>query len=134
MQVKARLKMLKQQKVPNPRVPRPRKSHGPRLRSRKSLTTLSSSRRSNTRECLRRSQRSSASLEPFFVRSSRLVAPLLELSSKTSTRRASSSQLVPNTPSSICTWDAKLRLLPKEPQPRLRSRLVRRRSEHSCLP
>merc|ERR1711971_296965 len=86
-QVSLRPRMHKRQRKEVPEL-RLRRSHGPRLRSRKSLTTPSSLKRGNMRRCSRRSQRFFASPEPCFVRSSRLEDLSLELSSETCLRKA----------------------------------------------
>ena len=115
--VPPRPKMPKRVKPPRV-VPNPRRSHGPRLRLRKSLTTPYSSTKSNTREWLRRFQRFFASPEPFSARSSRLEDPLHVPLSRTCTNKAWSDQLALNTPVLTSIWDVR-------PKPPLRKLLLK---------
>lgn len=107
--------------------PRLRRSHGPKSRSRISLTTPSSSTRSSSRECSRRSPRSSALPEPFFAKSSRSADPWLVPSSRTSQRETSSSQSEPSTAHSISTRVPRPRVLPRDSRTKLNKKERRRR-------
>ena len=109
-----------------------RRSHGLRLRLRRSLTTLCISKRSSTRECSRRSQRSSALPEPYSARSSRSVDQSPVLSSRTFTRRPLSPQSEINTTHSTCTRVPSQRLQLKRPLkmlPSLKPRTRERRHD-----
>ena len=88
----------------------------------------SSSTRRPSKEWSRKYQRFFASQEQFLLRSSRLVDPLPELSSRNSARRILSSQSEFNTILSISTREPRPRLLPRSwLQKRLKPSLPRRR-------
>merc|ERR1711907_540731 len=82
MLVRMHPKMPKRLSQQNQREERPRKSHGPRPRLRKSSTTPSSLTTNNSKECLKKSQRSFVLPELFSLKSSRLVDQLPEHSSR----------------------------------------------------
>merc|ERR1711907_389759 len=86
MQVRMHLKTPKRLSHQKQREERPRKSHGPRPRLRKSSTMPSSLTTNNSKECLKKSQRFFASPELFSLKSSRLVDLLPEHSSRNSPR------------------------------------------------
>ena len=130
MRVKARQKMhnCQSRKLLPAREPRPRRSPGLKLRSRRSLTMPCSWTTSSTRECLRNCQRSSASPELLFARSLKLVAQSQELSSRTCTGSNWSSQSDNSTLNSTCSWEIRLRP-PLRKRPKIRLLRPRRRSD-----
>ena len=84
MRVRALPKMPSHKKQ---RAEKQRKSHGPRSRLRKNLITSSILRINNSKECLRKFQRSSALQDLSSSKSSRLVVLSLEHLSRISVRR-----------------------------------------------
>ena len=138
MRVRARPRMHnRQSRKELQKVEKQRKSHGPRLRSRKSLTSLYSWMKKPTSVCLRKSPRFSASPEPCFVKSLRSMVPSQEPWLRTSLKSNSSFQLVNKVPISIFTRVPRLSLLLKRlllkklrPPPRRKSELL---SSH-CSP
>ena len=124
MQVKMRLRMPKWQskrQVPK-KVLSPKRSHGQRLRLRKSLILMSTLKIPSTRKCWRKCQKSFALLELFWLKNSRLVDHLLVHSSKTLLVKIWSSQSVNNTTALISV---------EVPKP---SQLSRRRNKKRLKP
>lgn len=115
------------------RVERQRRRVGPRSRSRKRLTMLSSSTLRHTRESPRKCPSSKISLFPLSATSSRLMELLLEKCSETFTPRISLSKWVIVTALSLSTLELRPRPLLSKHPPRSERLLFGRRAAASKL-